>query len=126
MTEQGGERTMIAIPVAGGKLCAHFGHCQQFAFFEVDMQNRKILESRELPPPPHQPGLLPRWLHGENVRVVIAGGMGRRAQDIFQEQGIQVVIGAPEDAPERSSRRLWTANWRWSKTPVTTKTRRTI
>lgn len=26
----------IAIPMAGGQLCMHFGHCEQFALVDVD------------------------------------------------------------------------------------------
>ena len=101
MTTQGEDRTIVAVPVADGKLCSHFGHCQQFAFYEVELPSRQIHGSRYVDPPPHEPGLLPRWLHGENARVVIAGGMGKRAQDIFSDQGIQVIVGAPADDPEQ-------------------------
>jgi predicted Fe-Mo cluster-binding NifX family protein len=94
------EQTIVAVPVVGEKLCEHFGHCQQFVLFDVDLPNRTIRESWRLDPPPHEPGLLPRWLHGQKVRLVIAGGMGRRAQDIFGGQGIEVVVGAPADRPE--------------------------
>ena len=100
MTSQSVERTVIAIPIADGKLCSHFGHCQQFVFFEVDVATGQIHGTKHLDPPPHEPGLLPRWLHDENARVVIAGGMGKRAQDIFSEQGVEVVVGAPADRPE--------------------------
>jgi ATP-binding protein involved in chromosome partitioning len=33
---------------------------------------------------------------------VIAGGMGSRAQNIFQENGIQVVVGTLENDPEQA------------------------
>ena len=95
-----GTSVAIAIPVTGGRLCTHFGHCERFAIFEADTANRQILGSRLVDPPPHQPGLLPRWLHDEGANVVIAGGLGRRAQDIFNEQGIRVVVGASDDDPE--------------------------
>jgi predicted Fe-Mo cluster-binding NifX family protein len=94
------ERTLVAVPVVGGKLCEHFGHCQQFVLFDVDPPNRLIRESWRVDPPPHEPGLLPRWLQSLNVTLVIAGGMGRRAQDILGAQGIEVVVGAPPDRPE--------------------------
>jgi len=32
--------------------------------------------------------------------VVIAGGMGQRAQLIFEEAGIQVICGAPTETPD--------------------------
>ena len=99
MTSQIAEETIVAVPVADGRLCCHFGHCQQFAFFEVDLQNRQIHGSRYMDPPPHEPGLLPRWLHGQDAHVVIASGMGRRAQNLFREQGIRVVVGALADKP---------------------------
>ena len=91
---------VIAVPVAGGRLCMHFGHCEQFALHDVDTANREILNSRQLTPPPHEPGLLPRWLHDQGVNLVIAGGMGGRAQGIFAEQGIKVIVGAPAEPPE--------------------------
>lgn len=89
----------VAVPIMGGKLCSHFGHCEQFAFYEVDMKLGRIESSRRLDPPPHEPGLLPRWLSTEQVQLVIAGGMGQRARDIFSQQGIQVVVGAPSQEP---------------------------
>ena len=90
----------IAMPLADGKLCAHFGHCQQFALLDVDEKTRKVTRKQMLTPPPHEPGLLPRWLHEQGADTIIAGGMGQRAQDLFTQQGIQVVVGAPADTPE--------------------------
>ncbi|MBN1588565.1 MAG: NifB/NifX family molybdenum-iron cluster-binding protein [Pirellulales bacterium] len=91
---------VIAIPVAEGRLCLHFGHCQQFALIDVDTADKKILDSRYADPPAHEPGVLPRWLHEQGVKLVIASGMGGRAQGIFAEQGIQVLVGAPPEPPE--------------------------
>jgi len=34
------------------------------------------------------------------VNVIIAGGMGQRAQDLFVMQEIKVIVGAPSDEPE--------------------------
>ena len=33
--------------------------------------------------------------------VVIAGGMGQRAQQLFVENSIKVVVGAPAETPEK-------------------------
>ena len=88
----------FAIPIADGKLTAHFGHCKEFAMLEVEDQ--KILNKEMLDPPPHEPGVLPRWLKEQGTNVVIAGGMGQRAVELFQQAGIQVIVGAPVDAPE--------------------------
>ena len=95
-----GNALVIAIPVAGGQLCMHFGHCEYFALLDVDTAGKEILSSRQLTPPAHQPGVLPRWLHDQGVKLVIAGGMGGRAQGIFEENGIKVIVGAPAELPE--------------------------
>jgi predicted Fe-Mo cluster-binding NifX family protein len=84
----------IAIPVAVGKLCMHFGHCEQFALVEVD-DARTVTATEYLTPPPHEPGVLPRWLHEQGADVIIASGMGQRAQSLFAQSGIDVVVGAP-------------------------------
>jgi len=91
---------VIAMPIAGGQLCMHFGHCEQFSLHDVDTTKKEILNSRQLTPPAHQPGVLPRWLHDQGVNLVIAGGMGGRAQGIFEENGIKVIVGAPAELPE--------------------------
>ncbi len=90
----------IAIPLAEGKLTMHFGHCQSFALIDVDPKEKKILKREDIVPPPHEPGLLPRWLAERGATIIIAGGMGQRAQDLFAQQGIQVLVGAPAETPE--------------------------
>ena len=91
----------IAIPVAEGKLCMHFGHCEKFSIFDVDENDKKISAKGELDPPPHEPGLLPVWLAEKGVTHVIAGGMGQRAQAIFESNSIRVTTGAPGNNPEK-------------------------
>jgi ATP-binding protein involved in chromosome partitioning len=91
----------IAIPVADGRLSAHFGHCEEFALLEADQQGKKIVNASVHRAPPHEPGLLPRWLHELGADVIIAGGMGQRAQQLFAQNGITVVIGAPVGPPEQ-------------------------
>jgi predicted Fe-Mo cluster-binding NifX family protein len=91
----------IAIPLANGKLAMHFGHCERFALVDVDQAEKKLLKREDIDAPPHQPGLLPPWLAERGASVIIAGGMGQRAQGLFAEQGIQVVVGAPVESPER-------------------------
>ncbi len=91
----------IALPIAEGKLCMHFGHCEQFALIEVDEETKKIVAKKVILPPPHEPGVLPEWLHKEGVDLVIAGGMGQRAQSLFAAKGIKVVVGVNPDFPER-------------------------
>ena len=91
----------IAIPLADGKLTAHFGHCAQFAIVDVDSDSKTITGQVTLDPPAHEPGVLPAWLAEQGVDLIIAGGMGQRAQGLFTQNNIQVVVGAPTETPER-------------------------
>jgi len=93
--------TKIALPVAQNKLCLHFGHSEGFLVFEVEPEKKKILKEEYFPAPPHEPGLLPRWLSEKGVKVVITGGMGSRAQDFFREFGIEVLLGASATEPRK-------------------------
>ena len=87
----------IAIPVSNDMLDRHFGHCKVFAIYGIE--ENKITSEEQLVPPPHEPGLLPRWLHEMSVTDVIAGGIGQRAIDLFNGNGINVFVGAPELSP---------------------------
>jgi predicted Fe-Mo cluster-binding NifX family protein len=89
----------IAIPTANGLLCPHFGHCEEFVLLDVDPSTRSVTKTERLTPPPHEPGLLPRWLHQQGANVIIAGGMGQRAVQLFAQNGVQVVVGAPVGDP---------------------------
>ena len=90
----------IAIPCADKALCAHFGHCEEFAIVDVDMDSKSITDTQYLTPPPHEPGVLPKWLGEKQVNLIISGGMGNRAQQLFNGQGIDVVCGAAAASPE--------------------------
>lgn len=85
----------IAVPAnEQGVLDAHFGHCKLFAIFEV--KDGKIDGQSNEVPPPHEPGLLPKWLAEKKVTDIIAGGMGQRAIDLFLQNGINTYVGAPQ------------------------------
>ena len=90
-----------AVPITDGMVSSHFGHCEEFALFDVDEQKREILARAVVASPGHQPGLLPEWLAEQGVSLVIAGGMGSRAQNLFQQSRIGVVTGILETDPER-------------------------
>jgi predicted Fe-Mo cluster-binding NifX family protein len=87
----------IAIPTAQGKLAMHFGHCAFFTIVTLDANNN-ISATEEVEAPPHEPGLLPAWLGEREVNVIIAGGMGQRAQQLFSDSGIKVIVGAPAES----------------------------
>jgi predicted Fe-Mo cluster-binding NifX family protein len=91
----------IAKPLSNGRLAAYFGHCQQFALIDVELDTQKNMKREDHGSPPHEPGLLPSWLAQPNVNAIIAGGMGQRAQGLFQQRGINVVVGVRSDSPEQ-------------------------
>ncbi len=90
----------IAIPVANGKLNLHFGHCAGFDVFEADEKAKTLGAKSYIEAPPHEPGLLPRFLHEKGITHIIAGGMGSRARELFTQNGITVFVGAPCEASE--------------------------
>ncbi len=77
-----------------GEVSAHFGRCPYYAV--VAMEGRWIKGYRVEENPyfgRHQPGQVPRFLHSLGADVILAGGMGPRAIDMFRGFGIDVVTG---------------------------------
>jgi len=91
----------IAIPLAGGMPTAHFGRCESFALIDVDEATNRIVKREDVDAPPHAPGMFPTFLAERGANVIIAGGMGPSAQDLFAQRGIEVVLGAPAAPPEQ-------------------------
>ena len=90
---------LIAIPKEGSLVCPHFGHCEQFALYNSTTKQWSMLDN-----PGHVPGVLPGFLKQHGVQVVLAGGMGARAQELFAAEGIQTIVGVDghvEDAVAR-------------------------
>jgi predicted Fe-Mo cluster-binding NifX family protein len=90
----------IAIPTAEGRLHGHFGGCREFTLVQADPEQRKIVSIRPVTPPPHVPGLFPRWLREQGANVIIVGGIGQRAIAIFAQEGIEVRAGEPDATVE--------------------------
>jgi hypothetical protein len=65
----------IAIPITGGKLSAHFGHCEGFALVDADAESRTITSTQIVAAPPHEPGLLPRWLAEKGAQMRAANAI---------------------------------------------------
>jgi len=84
----------IALPVIGGAFSSHFGGAEAFAVYEADETTGEVLGATVHPAPPHDRGSFPAWLASQGVDVVIAAGMGPRAVDLLQANGIEVVLGA--------------------------------
>ncbi|WP_163324187.1 NifB/NifX family molybdenum-iron cluster-binding protein [Draconibacterium mangrovi] len=87
-------RKKIAVPVdESGILDGHFGHCKYFAL--LDVEETTIVNEERVTPPPHEPGVLPKWLAENGVTDVLAGGMGHKAIQIFNYNNVNVFVGAP-------------------------------
>ncbi|MGI6778105.1 MAG: NifB/NifX family molybdenum-iron cluster-binding protein [Acetivibrionales bacterium] len=89
---------MIKIAVASDNdmVTEHFGHCSNFNIFEAE--DNQIVKSESIPNPGHRPGFLPNFLNDMGVNVIISGGMGGGAIEIFNEKGIEVIVGASGNA----------------------------
>ena len=86
----------IAVASEGNQVTGHFGHCENFNIYEVE--NEKIVNVISIKNPGHRPGFLPNFLNDLGVNVIISGGMGGGAIEIFNEKGIKVITGAAGDA----------------------------
>lgn len=84
----------LALPIKDGVLSSHFGHCEQFCLVSFDDAADQGYKTQWLEPPPHGPGVLPNWLQEHEVAVVVAAGMGKKAQELLAQQGIHVILGA--------------------------------
>ncbi len=83
---------IVAVASDGNTVSAHFGHCEGFNIY--DIEEEKILKQEFKENPGHKPGFLPVFLKSLNTEVIITGGMGETAQQLFNENSIEVVTGA--------------------------------
>lgn len=82
----------IAVASEGQMVSEHFGHCSGFTIYETE--NKQIIKRETIANPGHKPGFLPNFLNDKGVKVIISGGMGAGAIEIFTEKGIEVITGA--------------------------------
>lgn len=82
----------IVVASMGNEVAGHFGHCENFIFF--DTEDGKIVSENSVPNPGHRPGFSPNFLADNGAEVIISGGMGGGAVDIFNERGVEVIVGA--------------------------------
>lgn len=82
----------IAIASEEKYVSGHFGHCEGFTIYEIE--DKKVVNKKFTPNPGHRPGYLPVFLKELDVDIIIAGGMGETAQQLFSENEIEVVVGS--------------------------------
>lgn len=88
----------IAVAANGTQVAGHFGHCENFIFFVTE--GDKIVSEESVPNPGHRPGFLPNFLADNGAEVIIAGGMGGGAVDIFTERGVEIFVGVTGEAKD--------------------------
>lgn len=81
----------IAIATDNNSVSAHFGRCPFYTIF--DIEEGEIVNRIEVPNPGHATGTIPKFMNDKGVNVMIAGGMGWRAQEFFKEFGIETLMG---------------------------------
>ncbi|KUO52742.1 MAG: dinitrogenase iron-molybdenum cofactor [Desulfitibacter sp. BRH_c19] len=81
----------VAISTDGKYVSPHFERCPSFTL--VDIENGKTVRRFEIENPGHSPGYIPQFLHEKDVKGIVSGGMGARAQGFFVELGIETIMG---------------------------------
>lgn len=92
LRDDGGSKMKIAVASDGAVVAQHFGHCESFTIWEIE--DNQVVSTTTLLNPGHKPGFLPVYLDEQGVNVIIAGGMGAGAVDIFNARKINVITGA--------------------------------
>jgi len=81
----------IAISTDSGMVSPHFGRCPEFTIVEIE--DNKIIKKEVIENPGHMTGFLPKFFNKMGVNCVVAGGAGFRAQQFFDEFGIELITG---------------------------------
>jgi predicted Fe-Mo cluster-binding NifX family protein len=81
----------VAISTEGNIVSAHFGRCPSFTIIEVE--ETEVVDKKNIENPGHHTGFLPKFLHDEGVNTIVAGGMGMNALNLFNQVGIDVIVG---------------------------------
>lgn len=81
----------IAVASMNENVAGHFGHCENFNIYVVE--EGKIISKERIENPGHKKGFLPKFLNDLGVNVIIAGGMGEGAINLFNEANIEIITG---------------------------------
>lgn len=88
----------VAIAVDGNRVASHFGRCEKYLAYRV--KDKGVVEKIEISHPGHKPGFLPRFLSEQGVDMLLTGGIGPRAINLFDSMGIEVISGVKGDPEE--------------------------
>ncbi len=82
---------IIAVATKGSMVAEHFGRCPEYTLYRIC--EGVISDQKAIQNPGHEPGFLPGYLAQKGVSVIIAGGMGPRAQNLFADENIETCVG---------------------------------
>lgn len=89
----------IAVTYDNGQIFQHFGHTEEFKFYQI--ADNKIVASEVLSTNGSGHGALAHWLQERGADTLICGGIGAGAQNALAAQGIKLyggVRGSADDA----------------------------
>ncbi len=76
------------------EMSMHFGRCPFFTL--IDIEEGKMTNVQVVTNPAfenHVPGVVPKFINDQQANVMIAGGMGPKAINMFNDFGIDVATG---------------------------------
>lgn len=91
---------IIALPLTEtNEFSSHFGAAARAGLFTVDAARHRITKTTSAVPPTLEPCGWADWLGAQGVKVLLAGGIGRGAQERMTAAGITVISGVPDGVP---------------------------
>ena len=92
------KRIALAIEDNNGlesSISSHFGRCREYLLIDVE-EGQVVAESVVANPFFGQHGAcsVPGFIREQEAHVMIAGGMGMKALNLFEQYGIEVITGA--------------------------------
>lgn len=75
-------------------IAQHFGRCPFYTF--IDVKNKSIKNVLVIENPyfnNHETGIIPEFIKENKVNIIVSGGMGKKAVEIFLKNNINVVTG---------------------------------
>ena len=98
-TIQDREIVKIAIPMADGAFCQHFGGTKVFLIYEGDRKTLRLGNQEVSTAPEHKPGSLPKWLVQQQVDAVVVSAIGERALILLADAGIEAFLADGDMQP---------------------------
>jgi predicted Fe-Mo cluster-binding NifX family protein len=81
----------VAVSTESGEVAQHFGRCSHYTIANIG--DGRVLSKQIISNPGHEPGFLPQYLADRGVECIIAGGMGSKAESLFRERNIGIIVG---------------------------------